>query len=581
MASVGVATARFPFSTPSWVRGFDVRLLIFVLVLGVVAFLVVYPLALLLIASFEVGPFGQETTIGLGNWVTAFTDPQLQNAIINTLTLTGTRQLIGFFVGVVVAFLLARTNVPGRHWLEFGFWIAFLIPTLPAVIGWIFLLDGHAGLLNRAIRSVFGGDEGPFEIYSWWGIIFAHLMTNTIVIKIMLLTPAFRNLDSSLVEMARVSGAGAMRTLFKIVVPILTPIILIVILLGTIRSLEAFEIELVLGTPPKIDVYSTAIYHSVFAVPPGYGPAMAMSILIFLVIAPFVFLEQVIGRRRSRASITARFSAGVYNLGRWRWPIFGFIGLLVFSMTILPLSFMILGSFMELFGYFDVEGGAFTLDHWIEILNDPLFLDALWDTVVIGTAAAAVAMTLFPAIAYLIVRTKYFGRGALDFVTWIPTTIPGIVIGLAFLWMFLNNPVLRPAYGTVVALILAFTIAGMALGVQLLKAGVMQITMELEEAARVGGGSWLLTMRKVVVPLIAPTVIVVGLLSFVNAARAVSTPVLLSSQSTQTLAVFQLKFLEAGDFEQASAVGLVVVLLSTGVALVARICGLRVGIDGR
>ena len=274
-------------------------------------------------------------------------------------------------------------------------------------------------------------------------------------------------------------------------------------------------------------------------------------------IAPFVILEQFISRRRSRASISARFSTSLYDLGRWRWFVFGIFAVLLFAMTLLPITFMVMGSFMELFGYFEVDGGAFTINHWTTILEDSLFLDSLWDTVVIATVSALVAMILFPAIAYLVVRTKYFGRGALDFLTWIPITVPGIVIGLAF------------------------TIAGMALGVQLIKAGIMQISMELEEAARVGGATWLRTMRKVVVPLVAPTVVVVGVLSFVTATRAVSTPVLLSSRDTQTLAVFQLKFIEAGDLEAASVVGVVVLVLSTGVALIARMCGLRIGLGGR
>ena len=176
-------------SRTPWFRSFDLRLLIFILVLGIVSFLVVYPLALLVVSSFEVGPFGQETKVGLDNWTAALTEPRLRSVIVNTLTLTGTRQLIAFFVGVVLAFLLARTNVPGRNWLEFGFWIAFLIPTLPVLLGWIFLLDGHAGVINRGIRAVFGVEKSPLEIYSWWGIVFAHLMTNTLVIKVMLRTP--------------------------------------------------------------------------------------------------------------------------------------------------------------------------------------------------------------------------------------------------------------------------------------------------------------------------------------------------------------------------------------------------------
>lgn len=580
MASGGVTAAAGVLAPPSGSR-LDARLFIFVLVLGVVAFLVVYPLALLLVASFQVGPYGQETTLGFGNWTAAFTEPRLQSAIINTLTLTATRQGIAFFVGVFLAFLLARTNLPGRNWLEFGFWVAFLLPTLPVLLGWIFLLDGHAGLLSRLIKSLPGVENSPFEIYSWWGIIFVHLMTNTLVIKVMLLTPAFRNLDASLVEMARVSGAGTLRTMFKVVIPVLAPAILVVMLLGTIRSLEAFEIELILGSPNKIDVYSTEIYRRVFDSPPDYGPATALSILIFLFIAPFVFLEQFIGRRRSRASISGKFTAGLYDLGRWRWAAFGLFAVLLGTMTLLPVTFMVLGSFMEFFGYFDVPGGAFTTKHWATILSDAQFLGSLWDTVVIAFAAALVAMMLFPAIAYLVVRTRYWGRGALDFLTWIPTTVPGIVIGLAFLWMFLETPVLQPLYGTKIGLILAFTLAGMALGVQLIKAGVMQISLELEEAARVGGASWLHTMRRVVVPLVAPTVVVVGVLAFVTATRAVSTPVLLSSRDTQTLSVFQLKFIEAGDLEAASVVGVVVLILSTGVALVARLFGLKLGLGGR
>jgi iron(III) transport system permease protein len=165
MATVGVSLPHGSFGPLSRLS-LDVRLLVFILVLGVVAFLVVYPLSLLLVASFEVGPYGQATTTGLGNWHVALTDPRLQSAIVNTLTLTVTRQGIAFVIGVVLAFLLARTNLPGRHWLEFGFWIAFFVPTLPVLLGWIFLLDGQSGLINRLVQDL-GWLDGPlFEIYS-------------------------------------------------------------------------------------------------------------------------------------------------------------------------------------------------------------------------------------------------------------------------------------------------------------------------------------------------------------------------------------------------------------------------------
>ncbi|MGH7035280.1 MAG: ABC transporter permease [Stellaceae bacterium] len=557
------------------------RALLFALLFAVVAFFVLYPLGFLVSASLQVGPYGQATHFGFGNWISALTDSNLRSAIVNTLTLTATRQAIAFVAAIALAWLLARTNLPGRDWLDFGFWISFFLPTLPVLIGWIFLLDGHSGLINRLILAIGWASEPPFDIYSWWGIIFVHLMTNTLPVQVMLFTPAFRNIDSSLLEMARVAGSSTLATLTRVVLPVLAPTILVVVLLGTIRSLEAFEIELILGPPAKIAVFSTAIYRHVFDSPPTYGAAFALSIAGIALMAPFVAAQQMIARRRTHATVAGKFIVRTADLGRWRWPVFALILLLLGVMTLLPITFMLMGSFMEVFGYFDVPGGAFTVAHWARVLQDPLFLGSLWDTLIVAAAAALLSMLLFPPLAYLVVRTRYRGRGFLDFVTWLPTTVPGIVIGLALLWVFLKTPGLKQVYGHPLGLVLAFTLAGMALGVQIIKAAILQLSPELEEAAQASGASWLATMRKIVVPMIAPAVAAVGILEFVAATRGVSTAVLLSSHATQTLAVFQLKYIEAGDLETASVVGIVLLALSTGVALAARLCGLRFGIGER
>jgi iron(III) transport system permease protein len=568
-------------AAPARRRAFSARAILFAIVLAVVAFLVLYPLGFLVSASLQVGPYGQATTFGFGNWVAGLTDPNLRSAIVNTLTLTATRQAIAFVAAIALAWLLARTNLPGRDWLEFGFWICFFLPTLPVLVGWIFLLDGHSGLINRLVVALGWAAEPPFEIYSWWGIVFVHLMTNTVAVQVMLFTPAFRNLDSSLLEMAHVAGAGTLAMLLRVILPVLAPTILVVVLLGTIRSLEAFEIELILGPPAKIAVFSTAIYQHVFDSPPTYGAAFALSIAGIALMVPFVAAQQAIARRRARATVAGKFTLRTADLGPWRWPLYTLVLLLLAAMTVLPIAFMLLGSFMEVFGYFDVPGGAFTLAHWTTVLQDRLFLGSLWDTVVVATGTAVVSMLLFPPIAYLIVRTRYVGRGVLDFLTWLPTTVPGIVIGLALLWVFLKTPGLRQVYGHELGLVLAFVLAGMALGVQIIKAAILQLSPELEEAAQAAGASWLATMRTIVVPMIAPAAAVVGILEFVAATRGISTAVLLSSHATQTLAVFQLKFIEAGDLETASVVGIVVLALSTGVALAGRVLGLRFGLGER
>jgi iron(III) transport system permease protein len=557
------------------------RALLFALVLALVAFFVLYPLSFLVAASLQVGVYGQPTVFGFGNWVSALTDPNLRSAIVNTITLTLTRQGIAFVIAVLLAWVLGRTNLPGRSWLEFGFWISFFLPTLPVLVGWIFLLDGHSGLINRAIVDLGWASDAPFEIYSWWGIVFIHLMTNTLAVQVMLFTPAFRNIDASLLEMARVAGSSTLGTLLRIVLPVLAPTILVVVLLGTIRSLEAFEIELILGPPAKIAVFSTAIYQHVFDSPPTYGAAFALSLAGIALMAPLVLAQQAIARRRARATLAGKFSVRTADLGVWRWPLFALVLLLLGAMTVLPVAFMLLGSFMEVFGYFDVPDGAFTITHWASVLQDPLFLGSLWDTLIVAAATSLLSMLLFAPIAYLVVRTRYVGRGALDFLTWLPTTVPGIVIGLALLWVFLKTPGLQQVYGHPLGLVLAFTLAGMALGVQIIKAAILQLSPELEEAAQAGGAGWFTTMRKIVLPLVAPAVAVVGILTFVAATRGVSTAVLLSSHATQTLAVFQLKYIEAGDLETASVVGIVILALSTGIALAGRLLGLRFGLGER
>lgn len=140
---------------------FSPRAFLFALVLAIVAFLVLYPLGFLVAASLQVGPYGQATTFGFGNWVSALTDANLRGAIVNTLTLTAARQAIAFVLAIPLAWLLARTDLPGRHWLEFGFWISFFLPTLPVLVGWIFLLDGHSGLINRLIVALGWAGDPP------------------------------------------------------------------------------------------------------------------------------------------------------------------------------------------------------------------------------------------------------------------------------------------------------------------------------------------------------------------------------------------------------------------------------------
>jgi iron(III) transport system permease protein len=542
-----------------------------------VAFIVLYPIVLLAINSFNTAAFGRGWTWGIDNWTTSFTQPRIANALWNTVTLSVTRQFISILIGVTIAWLLARTNLPGRNWLEMGFWFALLLPHLPILMGWILLLDGHYGVLVNAIRRIPGLSGFQFEIFSWWGIVVAHLVINLIPLKVFLLTPAFRNIDGALEEAARAHGASTFRSLFQIVFPLVTPAILFTALLGVIRSMQSFEIELILGGAASIDVYSTLIYREIQQSPPRYGSATALAMIVLVAMTPFIVLQQGFIARRSYQTVSGKFQARLYDLGKMRWPVFCVITALLTFILVVPTVFMLLSSFMKVFGVFNVPE-PWTLANWSRILNDPLLLKAIGNTLIIGFGATMVAITLFTTIAYVSLRSKFFGRRLLDFLTWLPSTIPGIVTSLGLLWLFLSTPIFRPLYGTIWILIIAMGISGITLGTQLIKNALMQLGNELEEASWAAGAGWMLTMRRVLMPLMAPTIAIVGLQSFAAAVSAVSLIALLGSAANKPLSLLQLEYLDTGLFEPASAIGIVIFILAVIAAVAARIISNRVGL---
>ncbi|HVH93202.1 MAG TPA: ABC transporter permease subunit, partial [Candidatus Acidoferrum sp.] len=258
------------------VRYFRLPSLPMTILLLVVGFLVLTPLALMILNSFQIARPGQPIVWGLEGWVKAFSTPGIIKAMTNTFTLAITRQAIALLVGAFFAWLVARTDLPMKGLLEFFFWLSFFLPPLPETMGWILLLDPKYGLLNQGLIGLGIVSQSLFNIYSFWGIVWAH-MGGTVSVKVMLLAPAFRNLDAALEESSRISGASGWHTFFHIIIPVMMPAILVTTILGIIRSLEAFEIELLLGTPIGLQVYSTKIHELVTWEPPQFAPAMALS----------------------------------------------------------------------------------------------------------------------------------------------------------------------------------------------------------------------------------------------------------------------------------------------------------------
>jgi iron(III) transport system permease protein len=573
MASVSTEVGRVGVETPGGFPRLSWGTVLCTVILVIVAGAILFPLALIVIQSFDVTRPGEATHYGLDGWIAIFNERGLRTAVNNTLLLSITRQAIALPIAIGIAWLIARTDLPGGKWFEFGFWLSFFLPTLTVTLSWILVLDPDYGLFNQLIKPL----GMHFNIYSFWGIVWTHLVAHNISVMVMLLTPAFRNMNSSFEEASRVSGASTLSTIWRIFVPVMMPAILAVELIVLMRSLESFEVEQILGPPISFQVMATWIYSTFYQQQPRLDAASALAVILVSVMLLFVVVQQrFIGKRRY-TTVTGQFQGQLFRLGAAKVPALIFMGIVMFLIMGVPFVFATMGTFMKLFGYFTND--PWTLQHWQTAFREPLLLRSLQNTLILATCTALASVLLNSLIAYIIVRTRFFGRHALDFISWLPFTVPGILLSLGLLTMFLLPP-LRPIYGSIFILIMAGIISGMPLAVQITKSNLLQLGAELEEASWLTGGSWWHTYRHVVIPLLRPTLVVVALIAFIGAARNVAQVALLSNAQNRPLSMLQLDYMAEGKFEVAAVVACCILFLTVGLALVARAFGYKAGAGG-
>ncbi len=531
------------------------------LLVGVLILILAYPLVLLFLKSFAESRPGQETVWGIGGWVAAFTDANLPIAIGNTFYLAFARIVITSVLAIFFAWVVTRTDTPFKGFIEVALWLGFFLPLLPMTLGWILLLDPHTGLINKFLVNAFGLSGPLFDIYSYWGIIWCHLAFSTSV-RFILMTPAFKAMDAALEEAARASGSNNLGVLWRITIPILAPALLASTALGFIRSLESLEIEMVLGIPAGIYVVPTKIWDLIHWEPPLYGRATALCSIFLIFIFALIWLHRTVLRGKEFTTVTGRsYMVRTFSLGPWRWASCAFCIGFILIMILLPLATLVMGTFMEFFGNFDLEK-VWTTHHWRSAFADPIFLRSLKNTLILGLGGAVVGTLLYALISYYIVRTKFPGRSVVDILSWLPWALPGVLISLALLWAVLGSgESVKLLYGTVSLLVLAIIIKEMPLGTQIIKAGVLQISNELEEASKAAGAPWLTGFRRILLPLLKPTMVAVGIIVFISAARDIPTVIFLATHQSRTLSLLMLDYIAEANMEKAAVLGVFLVFL--------------------
>lgn len=560
-------------------RRFNSQTLILIGATLFVLYLAGVPLLMLLYGSIRSAPIGEPgATFTLQNYVKAYFDKEFYLLFLNSIYYGVGTCIVTFLIGTYLAWVSERTNTPLKRLFVVMALIPFIIPGILSTISWILLLSPKIGLINLVIKELLGLESAPFNIYSMWGMIWAESI-HLYPLVFLLMSAAFRNMDTSLEEAALTAGSSTFTTFRKVTLPLMRPAMFGVLLVIFIRGIEAFEVPALVGVPAKISVFTTKIFLAIHQFPSDFGLAGAYAVTLLLISTTGVLIYGRITRKEERyATVTGKgYRPRVIDLGGWKYVTCAISFLIFLLAVILPVFVLLWSSFIPYYGVPSRElMGKMTWANFQYILNYPLALTAFKNSFYLSVGSATVVMLLTSIIAWITVKTKLPGRALLDNMTFIPIAMPGIVLGVSLIWVYLTLPI--PIYGTIWVLLLAYITKFMPYGIRAASASMIQINKELEEASFTAGGTWFQTFRKVILPLLMPGFTAGWIYISIIALRELSTSILLYSYNSTVLSIMAFDLWEGGQYTYVCALGVLMVLLLLVMAFTARKLGAKIGI---
>jgi iron(III) transport system permease protein len=539
----------------------------------IVGFLTVCPVVMLILGSFSEGltAFGSFT---LDKYIGAYTDPAFFAVIVNTIIFVLGSSILATGLALFLAYLNTRTDIPFKFLFKVLSIIPMMIPHLLFSVSWALLLNPSNGMINTVLKSALSLESAPFNIYSLQGMILVEALLD-LPIAYLIIAPAMASFDVALEESSRVFGAGTWRTLLRVTLPILRPAILAAFVLGVVRSLASFAVPQVLGMPGRVNVLATYLYEMIslgFATDYGKAAAVGMSVLATSVTLIYVY-RALTAESDKYVTISGRgYRPTVIELGKARVPLFTIVAVLSLFMIVLPVAVLLYTSFVP---YTMVPSArAFSLmslKHWTDVLQDPLSLLALKNSLFLALAGATLGVVLSIFVGYAIVKVKTRASGILESLSFLSFSFPGIVIGVGFMWFFVQTPL----YATIWALLIGYIATYLPYGVRPMASAFVQVHAHLEESSLVCGASYLTTMRRIIVPLLIPGIVSAWILMATMFVRELTLSVVLSRPGTEVLAVQILRFADDGLWGKLSALGIIMIFISTALVILATLVGAR------
>lgn len=560
------------------------------LMLIVVGAMVLMPLAFLVLGSFSPARLPGEfsiSTLTFANYNKVWSDPATFAVVSNTLIFACGSTFIGLVMAAALAWLVERTDMPYKTLIYVGVPLTMAMPGMLQAMAWVLLASPRSGFLNKGAIELFGFSGPIFNIYGLGGMIFIESM-RMVPTAFLMLVPLMRSMDPALEDAARMSGATQASCLRRVTIGLLLPGLLAVTIYQFTHALEAFEIPGILGMPSGTFVFSTRIYavlHSASSLPAyGEANALAMVYLVVAVLATWAY-GRVIAKSDRYAIISGKgYRPQAMTLGPWRWLFLVLVLLYILLSTVLPFLVFVYISFLPFLQ--PPSAAAFAKMSWhnyATIFETDQLGRTLWNTLVMTFATGVGTVILSFAISLVVVRSKFWGRRLLDQLAFVPHSIPGMAMGLALLWVFLQiDKTGAGMFGSITSIVIAFMISYMAFGTRTMNAAVLQIHKDLEDAAKMSGAPSWQVMWRIFTPLLLPALGGVFIWTVLHAVRAAGLPLMLADgPSNEVLAVVIWQMWDQGYVEAVGAIGTMLMIFLFGVTIGMRFLGFGRNLSAR
>ena len=557
----------------------DPALLVPVVGAGILIYLAVLPLFMLVMGSFQAEVAPREFVYTLKNYQAAYASEYTYSTFKNSLIFASGSAGLSFILGTILAWLTERTNTPLRAIFVPIAVVPLILPGVLESIAWIFLLSPKFGYLNVWLRDLFGLPSMPFNVFSLPGMIWVHSV-GQVPLAFLMMVAAFKSMDPSLEESAMMSGGNTWQTLRRVTLRLLMPTCGSVLLILFVRTLESFETPALIGIPARIYVYTSEIFLAFNEYPPDYGRggALAVGLLLLSALGVWLYTRSTKESKKFETVTGKAFRPRQFDLGPWRWAGFAFLTVYFVFVVLLPFLVLLWASFLPFFAAPSWDAiQKLSLDNYRYLGGFRPFWDAMKNSIILATLTATLAMVLTSLVAWIVYKSRLPGSWILDFLAFVPITVPGIVLGMALILLYVAFPL--PIYGTIWMLLIAYVTRFIPYGMRSASGSILQIHSELEEAAAASGASWWETFKRVTLPLLRPGLVAGWIYICIVSFREFSTSVLLATGESRVLSILLFTMFEQGQVTVVAAIGILMILtLLTIVAIFYKVSG-RVGIQ--